>query len=256
MPEIQAVLIGILREVVAICDAGGIPYCLVGGGCLGLVRHDGGFVPWDDDLDLAVWASDMPRFVAAMAALPAHLAMRVKSDQTNPSYMVMDMRTRTVDSGFEGAGVFIDIMPMMLWRSARWKAFDRTLDRVRRLGWNAGSPPARNAVKRALRLARVPGAAAWLAERCFYPLFRRQDRAGRRSGRGVVTAAYRQIWPGLYDYRTVFPVQTARFCGVAVSAPRDLHRYLSRRYGPDYMQPPPEEARWRHFSGALRIAEG
>ncbi|MGV8840111.1 MAG: LicD family protein [Bauldia sp.] len=254
-PEIQAVLVGILREVVAICRANGIQHCLVGGGCLGLARH-GGFVPWDDDLDIAIWASEMPRFVAAMAALPAHFSVRVKSDRTNPSYMVMDMRTRAEGSGFDGAGIFIDIMPMMVWRSARWKALDRTLDRVRRLGWNEGSSPARNAVKRVLAIAQVPAVAAWLAERYVYPLFRRQDLAGRRAGRGVVTGAYRQTWGGTYDYGTVFPLQEVRFCGVALLAPRDLHGYLSRRYGPDYMQPPPEELRRKHFAGAVRVIRG
>lgn len=251
--EVQAVLVGILREVVAICRADGIQHSLVGGGCIGLVRHGGGFVPWDDDLDIAVWASDMPRFVAAMAALPAHFAVRPKSDGTNPAYMVMDVRTRTVGSGFDDAGIFIDILPMMVWRSVRWKSLDRTLDRLQCLGPNDGSSAAWNAVKRVLVGARVPGLAAWLSERCFYPLFRRQDRAGRRAGRGIVTGAHRRTWGGMYDYGTIFPLQETRFCGVPLSAPRDLHGYLSRRYGPDYMQPPPEELRWKHFSGALRV---
>jgi len=253
--EIQAVLLGILREVDAICRASSIPYCLIGGGCLGIARHAGGFVPWDDDLDIAVWASDMPRFVKAMETLPAHLALRVKSEGANPPYHVMDMRTRTLDSGWAGdVGVFIDVLPMMLWRSPAWKRLDRTLERLRRIGLNEGSPAYSNAVKRVLLLARVPRLAAWLCERHFYPLVQRQDLAGRRAGRGVVTAAYRRSWIGSYDHDTLLPLQETGFCGVPVFVPRDLHGFLRRRYGPDYMQPPPEEDRWKHFSGAFRVS--
>jgi lipopolysaccharide cholinephosphotransferase len=255
--EIQAVLVGILREVDRICRASGIPYCLIGGGCLGIARHGGGFVPWDDDLDLAVWASDMPRFVEAMATLPAHLAVRVKSDGANPAYHVMDVRTRTVGSGYAGdVGVFIDVLPMMLWRSPAWKRLDRALERVRRLGVHEGSPPLSNAIKRLLVLAHVPRLAAGLCERLFYPLVRRQDAAGRRAGRGVITAAYGRSWIGCYDHDTVLPLQEAAFCGQQVFVPRDVHGFLRQRYGPGYMQPPPEADRGRHFSGAFRVSQG
>lgn len=256
-PEIHAVLAGILREIDAICRARGIAYCLIGGGCLGIARHDGGFVPWDDDLDIAVWAADMPRFVAAMAALPAHIAVRLKSDVTNSSYLVMDTRTRTHGSGYAvDVGIFIDVLPMMLWRSPAWKRLDRILDRIRRLAWNAGSPRASNVIKRVLILARVPDLAAWLCERRFYPLFRKQDAEGRWAGRGIITAAYRRSWIGSYDHDTVLPLREAAFCGMPVFVPRDLHAFLRRRYGPDYMQLPPEELRWKHFAEAVRVTEG
>ena len=63
--DIQARLLEILQAVITLCEAEKITYFLIGGGCLGIARHDHGFVPWDDDLDIAVWADDMPRFLAA-----------------------------------------------------------------------------------------------------------------------------------------------------------------------------------------------
>lgn len=47
-------------------------YALISGGLLGLVRHDGDMIPWDDDIDIAVAKGDAERYaqtiVTALAA--------------------------------------------------------------------------------------------------------------------------------------------------------------------------------------------
>lgn len=58
----QAVLLELLTEFDRICVKHGIGYVLFAGSALGAVRHQG-FIPWDDDLDVAMLRADYQRFL-------------------------------------------------------------------------------------------------------------------------------------------------------------------------------------------------
>ena len=52
----------ILREFIRVCDENGLSYCAFYGTLLGIVRHKG-YIPWDDDLDLAMPREDYDRLL-------------------------------------------------------------------------------------------------------------------------------------------------------------------------------------------------
>lgn len=61
--EIQKVLLDTLVYVDNFCTEREIPYYMIGGTLLGAVRH-GGFIPWDDDIDIAMTRENYEKFLS------------------------------------------------------------------------------------------------------------------------------------------------------------------------------------------------
>lgn len=81
----QSVLLDILVAFDKVCRDNDIEYFLAGGTLLGAVRH-GGFLPWDDDIDLYMRASEWnAKRDILKAALPERYV--VVADEYNPLYL-------------------------------------------------------------------------------------------------------------------------------------------------------------------------
>lgn len=59
--KLQDKILEIMVYIDRICSENEIDYCLMGGSALGAKRH-GGFIPWDDDMDIFMTAENYDRF--------------------------------------------------------------------------------------------------------------------------------------------------------------------------------------------------
>ena len=62
LKKLHGVMVEILDEFVRICDENNFTYFMIAGTLLGAVRHKG-FIPWDDDIDVAMPRSDYEKFL-------------------------------------------------------------------------------------------------------------------------------------------------------------------------------------------------
>ena len=58
---LQMKLLEMLKDIDKVCQKHQIPYWMSGGSALGAVRHQG-FIPWDDDMDIAMMREDYEAF--------------------------------------------------------------------------------------------------------------------------------------------------------------------------------------------------
>ncbi len=118
LEEIHECMLEVLKKLISICDMLKINYVAMYGTLLGAVRHKG-FIPWDDDLDVAMLRTDFEVFVKYCLEhkeeLYPFVLKDVKEDQMYP-FMIprfCDMRYRMVYHEMPDLkmGVFIDIYP-------------------------------------------------------------------------------------------------------------------------------------------------
>ena len=65
--QIKTILLDTLAMIDDFCVQNNLRYFLCGGSCLGAIRH-GGFIPWDDDIDIAMPRQDYDIFVQSFKA--------------------------------------------------------------------------------------------------------------------------------------------------------------------------------------------
>lgn len=119
LPKIHEEILSIMDEIHNICSNLNIHYYMVGGTLLGAVRHKG-FIPWDDDLDIAMPREDFNRFIdVCNEYLPKHLRLRWITTDKNywASFAkIENINTSFCDEELYGSGInlgiFVDVFPL------------------------------------------------------------------------------------------------------------------------------------------------
>lgn len=120
MNDLQKEILKVFKEVKKICDKHNLRYYAIGGTCIGAARHKG-FIPWDDDLDIAMPYKDYLKFYEiAKRELSEQYDVYMLQERKSTYYTFMKVHDKSTtfiektEFGYPDAykGVFVDIMPM------------------------------------------------------------------------------------------------------------------------------------------------
>lgn len=252
LKKIQVIELRALRILDDICNRNNIEYWLGGGTILGAHRH-GGFIPWDDDIDVVMNRLDYELFlVIAQNELPHDLYIQCYLTDRKYRYNARirdaysSCRTEYEMSDKSHKGLYIDIFPFDFYKvkDKRIKLFskiattcfsdvrkisDVKLDSVSKF---------KALIKFIYILMRLPSLI--FSDRFMVRLFQLYKKM-------ITTTKHTDVfYKGLeccFDkfrvvkYENVFPLNKIEFEGYLFSCPNNLDEYLKELYG-DYMTLP------------------
>jgi len=120
LKKLRKVHLEILDEITRICNMHEIKFFLIGGSLLGAVRHQG-YIPWDDDLDIAMTRNDYDKFVELCKT---NLSDKYYLDDisTNKKYWLPFIKIRKNGTLFKeksnehmhgiNRGIYVDVFPI------------------------------------------------------------------------------------------------------------------------------------------------
>jgi len=239
----QLKMLEILDVFDSICRKHSINYWIVSGTLLGARRH-GGFIPWDDDLDVAVLQSDYERLLSVLEKkLPESLKLQARG--TDKKYWffyakIRDTKSRYHESNrnFEYEGIFIDIFPIEPVPSV---GFKRTVDKFLFSEMHFEQAKSLSAkIKYSVMISFIPLMRLVISlTRMYYKYF---------SSTKAYTYAYGVFFYSPYNMEYFFPVSEIMFEGKKYKAPHNVDKYLTDNFGSDFMVVPKAAKRRRHSS--------
>ena len=237
--------LAILEEIDKICKRHKIEYWLDGGTLLGAVRH-GGFIPWDDDIDIAMSLEDEKRFEEiAPKELPDWLYLQTpKSDpgSKEPITKIRDCNSLYIEQGDDFCqpyvkGIFVDIFPFVDYPDIP-RSWIKTLTKGISKSHSILNHRHTYSLRSFAEFFYFGGkyclcSALWKVVGLFGKKTRYSD-VPFLNGRGIS-----------FDKKAVKPLGTIKFEGKEFPAPCNPDSYLTDLYG-DYMKIPPVEKREFH----------
>ena len=248
--EIKEVELGVMDYIHNICKEKGINYSLAYGSLLGAVRHRG-FIPWDDDLDIALKRDEYDKLYQAILednnSIYKIVSWENDSRYPYPFYRVYDSRTVYENNYIQNdieLGICVDVFPFDDYKDVNKEI--TKLDMYRRLsvytlyGIRNKEAGIKNIVRYlmlvAFRLTRVK---IW-------------NKKLNDCSKAPVNSEYidylmeSKKYSTKIDAKALDEVIECKFEDRVYNIPKDYDHILTTIYGEDYMEIPPIEKRIQH----------
>jgi len=247
--KLQITELEILIDFHNFCKDNNLTYYLIGGALLGAMRHQC-FIPWDDDIDVAMPRNDYERLKTEYISSEKYFLQNADSDPLfargiqkirRNGTMVVEEITKNVDIHH---GIYIDIFPI---------DYVNTAGKVK-MGLRARTIRfylSLRAIKSGYRGSRYRGLKSIIQALCpinVASIDHRLDvlctRENHLSRRYAVLWLHNYSWNRqLHDPKIFGEAGTCMFEGQQFSAPEDAHAFLAKVLGTEYMLEPPVEKR-------------
>lgn len=271
MNDLQKCQLEILKEFIRVCKENNLQYFLIGGTCLGAVRHHG-FIPWDDDIDVAMPRKDFDKFITLQKCFKDPYFIQTYKTDKNYIYnyaKVRNSNTTFIENYYAchqiNHGVWIDVFPIdgMSYDLVPQNYCEKKVKST----WHQVYLMYLPSLKRKLRWSTL-----WkdiplnLVAYLFFFLNVGKYR-NKRVDKKVTRIDYDQaktvgIYFGTNAKKEAMPKELflgtsiGNFEGVEVVLPKDPDKYLTLLYG-DYMKVPPVDQQvGHHYDKGLSLSVG
>ena len=248
--KIKEIELGVMDYIHNICNEKGINYSLAYGSLLGAVRHKG-FIPWDDDLDIALKRDEYDKLYQAILE-DNNSIYKVVSWENDPRYpypfyRVYDSRTVYENNYIQNdieLGICVDVFPFDDYKDVNKEI--TKLDMYRRLsvytlyGIRNKEAGIKNIIRYLMlvvfRLTRVKTWNKKLNDCSKAPV----------DGEYIDYLMESKKYSTKLDAKALDEVVECKFEDRVYNIPKDYDHILTTIYGLDYMEVPPLEKRIQH----------
>ena len=236
-----------MKYIDKICRENDITYYIMGGTALGAVRH-GGFIPWDDDLDIFMTPSEYEKFKIAFEKENSDKFI-IQEWRTTPKYLeyakVRMNGTTFIEEQFKCRtdmhhGIYVDIMILHKVTNSKFTQkqvyyYSKfvTLYALSQRGWK----PKTKAQSFVLKLLKIMPCKL-LANICYKKIYKYDSRTENFKYCYWITPA--KFRNGLFDSDFFSNPVDVPFEDTVLLGSEKIKEYLEYRYG-DYMKLPSEE---------------
>lgn len=273
--QLKKILLDAYLQIQDLCEKNHLSVMLVGGSALGAVRHKG-FIPWDDDLDIAMPREDYEEFRKIfMKELGDRFILDAPNNNTKASNRfprILLKGTKLVEAGMdekdERACIKIDLFIIenipqnrliqklhglwctgLMYIAGQVDTYEENDERMIKL--MSSTEEGRKLYERRRRIGRI------FSFRHQYQWFNAVDKAcqyRRKTDYMGIPTGRKHYFGEILPTKAFLPAKKARFEGHDVFLPADPDCYLTNLFG-DYHAIPPEEKREKHFIYTIQFPE-